>query len=157
MKTIPLTRGYETIVDDEDYDELSRYLWFAAENWTGQVYARRSVRGGGVYMHRQLLGLGKTDKSIEVDHRNHNTLDNRRSNLRTATRLQNAQNRSGASSNSALGVRGVRLRKDTGKYEANHAYGGVSRYLGCFSTLEEAAKVVAAERRRVMGDYSGED
>ena len=91
MKTIKLTRGYETIVDDEDFEELSKYKWHA-HGKDRYIYAARSeVQGGRIVrflMHKELLSSGR----LMVDHKNGNTLDNRRENLRKATRGLNRAN-----------------------------------------------------------------
>lgn len=89
MKEIPLTQGKFAIVDDEDYEILSQHRWlFNAK--TG--YASRSTYTPPrtVYMHRILLGV--SDRGTDVDHINGDKLDNRKCNIRTATRSQNQQN-----------------------------------------------------------------
>lgn len=96
MKYIPLTQNKYTIVDDEDYPELSKYTWCADKKRTGESYAiRTSPRIKGkchkIYMHRQILGLEPGDKQV-VDHIHHNTLDNRRKSLRKCTRKENNKN-----------------------------------------------------------------
>lgn len=92
MREIKLTRGHVAIVDDEDFDELSKFKWHAMPS-RHYVYAARSekVPGGRVLhhkMHRQLKGFPEG----MVDHANGNTLDNRRSNLRVCERGQNVAN-----------------------------------------------------------------
>src|ERR1035437_2353458 len=90
MKTIPLTQGQVALVDDSDFEELTKYRWYARRNKNGAFYAARSCpvpRGRKLYMHRALL-LGVP----EVDHVNRNTLDNQRHNLRPATHSQNLHN-----------------------------------------------------------------
>jgi hypothetical protein len=83
------------IVDDDMFDELSVYRWKAKPNCSGSgVYAVRNVRREDgthttVRMHRAILGY---DGPLDVDHRNHRTLDNRRRNLRIATRSVNITN-----------------------------------------------------------------
>ena len=107
MKTIELTgkrasecRGY-VIVDDADYEWLSRHRWQAQiTKVPGQAYAVRSYgpRPNArikLRMHRQILGLEPgvhVEGDLIVDHINGDTLDNRRNNLRLVTRKQNSNN-----------------------------------------------------------------
>ena len=88
-KSIPLTKGYSALVDNEDYEHLSQWSWSALTLPDGSVYAYRTARIAereagsprAVYMHREVLGI-LADRSLDADHINHNGLDNRRQNLR---------------------------------------------------------------------------
>jgi hypothetical protein len=73
-------------VDPEDYNLISRYSWHLQNG-----YAVTKSRGKNYRMHR--LVLDQTDPLIIVDHINRDRLDNRRSNLRLYTPIQNANNR----------------------------------------------------------------
>jgi len=84
------------IVDDDMVDFLSQWRWKAKPNGAGNnVYAVRNANLDGkcvtVRMHRVVAGMGRGNP-LEVDHDNHNSLDNRRSNLVPATRSANALN-----------------------------------------------------------------
>ena len=97
MKKIPLTQGQVALVDDADYEWLSRWKWCAM--WcssTDSFYAVRHIRlPNGKWttlrMHRAILGLERGD-SRQVDHENHDTLDERRENLRIVTHQENQWN-----------------------------------------------------------------
>ncbi|WP_140413378.1 HNH endonuclease [Pandoraea sp. PE-S2T-3] len=102
MALIKLTGKYATgphshaIVDDDMLDFLSQWRWKAKPNGGGNnVYAVRNARVDGrcvtVRMHRVIAGMGRNDP-LEIDHDNHNSLDNRRENLIPATRSENALN-----------------------------------------------------------------
>ena len=83
-------------VDDEDFHRLSAWRWKAKPNGSGtNVYAVRNAMVGGkcvtIRMHREVLGLSRQD-TRDVDHINHNPLDNRRVNLRAVTRSMNIKN-----------------------------------------------------------------
>lgn len=88
-KKIALTRGFSAIIDDDDYERIACYKW----TYRGDGYAVRSdpqSRGKHILMHRYLLDA---PPDILVDHANHNTLDNRRTNIRLCpTRRHNQQN-----------------------------------------------------------------
>ena len=84
MKEIPLTQGQFAIVDDEDYERFSVYKWrvFFAKG-TKSYYARRHSpmslgKRSTIFMHRDVMGAKHGEM---VDHINHDTLDNRKSNL----------------------------------------------------------------------------
>lgn len=109
-RTIPLTRGYVATVDDSDYEWLNQWKWCANVK-ANAAYAYRTISNGkgrtgiSCYMHRLILGIhGRS--GIEGDHRNGDTLDNRRVNLRLASRRQNARNQHMRADNTS-GVRGV--------------------------------------------------
>src|ERR1022692_3904333 len=85
---VKLTRGQFAFIDAEDMGIVLPYAWFTGENHeSGGYYAVRSLANGGrVYMHREIAGV--TDPAIKVDHRNLDSLDNRRLNLRTCTHVE---------------------------------------------------------------------
>lgn len=155
-RTIPLTQGYTTIVDDADYAALSAYRWKALK--AGKcVYAARTVRSPGashndvtLLMHRVLFGTG----AQRVDHINHDSLDNRRCNLRAATASTNA-------ANSPLIVRGtprfkgVYWNKKDGKWQAQIGNGKAAcEYLGQFDSEVEAASAYNAAARQRFGQFA---
>lgn len=101
MKLIPLTQGKFAKVDDADYEWLNQHKWYAKkttsqDNEHGRYYAARFTRINGVgmtiYMHRVITDCPE-DK--EVDHLNHDTLDNQGDNLRVCTRKENMSHNTG--------------------------------------------------------------
>ena len=101
-------------------------------------------------MHRLILGLSDDDERL-ADHINGNTLDNRRSNLRTASNLQNAWNRV-TTKRSRYGLQGVRLRKKQWICTIYHEGKEVSE--GPFNSPEEAHAAWMRMERRLRGDFS---
>jgi hypothetical protein len=97
MKTIPLSQNgdkhkgkYFAMVDDEDYDYLMQWIWYASVK-KRNVYARRGkTTNGSASMHRLLMNPS-SDK--QVDHIDHNGLNNQKSNLRICTHSENQRNR----------------------------------------------------------------
>lgn len=142
MKKIPLTRGMEAIVDDEDFGWLSEFKWCLS----GSGYA---VKSGGVYMHRL---IAKAKQGEFVDHINLNKLDNRRENLRICTKQQNQWNQQSRSGTSQY--KGVSLRTDTGKYSAQITYNRRKINLGCFETEEHAALAYNAAATYYHGAFA---
>lgn len=96
MKEIPLTKGYVAIVDDEDYEYLMQWRWYAQKGGRGGVYAQRDARKHErkdpskreyIFMHNvvaERMGL-KWGPKKKIDHQNFRTLDNRRCELRVLT------------------------------------------------------------------------
>lgn len=134
MKLIPLVNGGEAIVDDEDYESLSAYKWYAYHAYS-TTYARRyvNIRKGkhSIRMHRVIMGA---PDDLVVDHINHNGLDNRRSNLRICTHSQNQRNRAG---NPKYGYWGIQPSRE--HWRAYLWIGRELKHLGVYPTREQAA------------------
>ena len=138
MKRIPLTQGQYTIVDDENYEWLSQYKWYAA--WspkTKSFYAKRCDWDRGkkekynISMAREILGLKKGDKR-DAEHKNHNTLDNTISNIRICTRQENQFNRS---------PKGYSWHKKAQKYRSRIILNGKCISLGLYDTPKVAHEI----------------
>lgn len=86
----------------------------------------------------------------EIDHINHIKTDNRWSNLRLSTKIQNNENRSGAQSNTTTGYRGVSFNKKSSRYEAYLKYNGKHRRIGWFDRAEDADEFVSLARAMTM-------
>ena len=134
MKIIPLTRGQYAIVDDEDYEELAKHKWRANYSKGNQCfYAERSLKREGKIrrtdtMHRVIM---KANPGEEVDHQNHNTLDNRKENLRITTHQTNQKNIRMRKDNSS-GFCGVCWCNSTKKWLAYINVNGKCKHLGRF-------------------------
>lgn len=148
------------MVDDEDYEWLSKYYWNITNNTTTTNYARSSCFGKpSVRMHRLIMGLGdwKTDK-IFVDHIDGNGLNNQKSNLRLCDKSQNGANRRKIKHSTSY--TGVRRIKPYNKYyhTAQIKVKGKSIHLGCFlGTSEgavEAAKAYDSAAKKYFGEFA---
>lgn len=98
-------------------------------------------------LHRLIMD---SPKELVVDHINHDTLDNRKSNLRLVTHAENGQNRAGAASHSETMIRGVSWCKAANKWRAQVRLHGKIHYLGVYSDLHEASVVVSQWRAQHM-------
>jgi hypothetical protein len=153
VKTIELTKGKVALVDDEDYPELSRYKWQAAQR-DGRWYAvrteRRKGKKVGTYMHRQIL---KPPLVLKTDHVNGNGLDNRKDNLRTCTDQQNGGNQ-GVRKNNTSGFKGVCLCKRTKRWAAAITIAFRTIHLGYYATVAEAAQAYNAAAINYYGAFA---
>jgi hypothetical protein len=154
-QVIPLTRGQEALVDAADYEWLMRWKWFAVySKITRTFYAVRRDRVNGrrviVAMHRAVLGLTAEDKR-RGDHRNHDTLDNRRDNLRPASGIQSASNRRMRSDNRS-GFKGVHAA-GPGRFRATIVSNGTRIHLGYFDTAELAHAAYCAAGPVYHGEF----
>jgi hypothetical protein len=114
-----------------------------------RIRVRRKSLPASHWAHLYMMG---SLPAYEMDHRNGDTLDDRWANLRPATRQQNEANR-GARRNSKTGIKGVVFDKAKGKYEARIYRRGVHRYLGGFSSPEEAAAAYDAAAVSFDGEF----
>lgn len=142
-REIPLTRERFAIVDDADYETLAQHLW----HYMTVGYAGRDEDGRRVLMHRAILNA---PDGLQVDHINHDGLDNRRANLRLVTRAQNEQNRRGPQRGSSTGIRNVYPCAGSSTYFVALHLAGQKIYLGTYPTLEEADAAARAARRDYM-------
>ncbi len=152
MKQIPLTQGKVTLVDDDIYEFLNQWKWYA--HWTGaSFYARRDVWNAGkrfrVYMHRL---VAKAPKGTKVDHKN-NTLNNTRENLRICTQSQNNCNK-GLTARNRSGYKGVHWEAATKKYRASVSFNNIQFRLGRFADPVEAALAYDAKARELQGEFA---
>jgi len=130
------------LVDSIDEHLLDEYTWRVSSN--GRVV--RSLPGGYVYLHQQIMG-GKG-----IDHVNHNPLDNRRSNLRFANQSQNQHNKR-KSPGKTTPYKGVTF--EAGKFRARIKPVNRSRIsLGRFDSAWAAARAYNIAARELFGEYA---
>lgn len=157
---LPLTQNQFAIIDLEDAD-LASFDWYAQYSpIIDGYYAGRSLGGRGnrkrVQMHRQILErvlnieLNRRDR---VDHINHNTLDNRRCNLRLATPAQNGQNMRLAKNNTS-GYKGVFWDRATNKWRAKIHFNGKCLCLGTYQETIDAAKAYNKAAVEYFGEFA---
>lgn len=161
MPEIELTQGQYALVDDIDYEYLNRQNWNANySKSTESYYARRNIWLGLKYttqlMHRVIMErvLGrKLVKGEDVDHINHDTLDNRRENLRLASRSQNKRNGNKHKDN-INGYKGVDFNKAVQKYRARITVNYKTTHLGYFDSPEDAYDAYCKAANELHGEFA---
>jgi hypothetical protein len=150
MKTIKLNNGYETIVDDEDYEWLRVFHWLAHAKKNGSVYAvHNTLHNRHLIMHRLIMDA---PKGLEVDHINGNPLDNRRCNLRLCTQAQNTRNHKIRKDNSS-GFPGVSFYKQRNKWRACINLNYRSKFLGYFNSAQDASLAYRCAAKKLFGEF----
>jgi hypothetical protein len=149
MKEIPLTKGQIALVDDEDYERCRVLKWSAIQPHEGYYYASCSFRSlhsnpSTTMMSRFIMGV--TDRKMVVDHINHDTLDNRKENLRVCSQRQNRQNLAMDKSSKYPGV--IRFRNG---WRARIRISGKLMSLGVYADEREAARAYEVKVRE-MGE-----
>lgn len=151
MKRIPLSQGKYAIVDDEDYDFLSKWKWY----YCGNGCAMRDERNGkrckriARIMHREIM---KAKKGKDVDHVNHDRIDNRKCNLRICERWQNNGNalmRGGSSK-----YKGVCWDKFTKNWKAYIRKHNRDVHIGRFVSETDAAIAYNHAAKEHFGEFA---
>lgn len=150
--TIPLSRGLVTTIDDEDFGLVGQNKWYAITDRNGKSYAVRNVkRADGtsrlLYLHKVIC---PSPPGMDTDHSDGDSLNNRRSNLRVATRAQNLAN--GKHRASKSGYRGV--QRNGNRWNARVTFNGKHKHIGSFATPEAAARAFDAANIAIRGEFA---
>lgn len=154
-KEIPLTRGFVTIVDEDDYDWLIESKWCCSMNKSKKPYAAKAIvnsngRKSMTLLHRLILNA---PKGVFVDHINHNTVDNRKQNLRLCDYAGNSRNRIKFNGKSSI-YKGVSWNKKSQKWRSSIMANSYPIYLGEFESEEVAAITYDEAAIRYHGEFA---
>ncbi len=153
MKCILLTQGQFALVDDEDFEELSKYKWSVQKNRnTFYAIAKTYISGKRItiLMHRIITNF---PKGIDTDHRNHNGLDNRKANLRPCTKAQNQQNCL-KQKNCSSRYKGVYWHKNRKKWQTQIVVNHKNLYFGSYIDEIKAAKIYDKKAKELFGEFA---
>ena len=156
-KTIPLTKGYEAIVDDADYDWLSRFSWYvnihrksklryAARNGVQTKTGRRVI-----YMHREITNC---PRGLVVDHINHKTLDNQKANLRVCSHSLNTANVDKQPTPTSSQFKGVCRHKKSRRWYSSIKCNYKRYFLGNYDDEVTAARAYDFAALEYFGEYA---
>ena len=151
FRRIKLPKNKYAIVDPEDYQKLARDDWHLFESESKNYYAVRYENGKLLKMHRVITNA---PKGKIVDHKNRDGLDNRKANLRIATRAQNQYNRRKTSKKTSSKYKGVDLDRSKNKYRAIISCDGKRIFLGYFNNEIDAAKAYDKAARIYHGEFA---
>lgn len=152
-------------IDLEDLERVLSfpYTWYAKYSATvGKYYAATSEyrpeiqKARTILLHQFIMGVEGTTREVNVDHRNHDTLDDRKENLRVTNVPDNCKNRRLSKANKS-GYRNVCWIESEGKWVVQLQVDGKNTRLGAFpyNQLEEAGKFAKKMREKYYGEFAG--
>ncbi len=151
MKQINLSKGKHTLVDDGDYGQLIKYDWYF--NLKGAAVRKQYLKGNKqkvIYMHRQIMNC---PEDLEIDHINHDPLDNQKKNLRICNRSQNNFNLRINKKNTS-GFKGVSFIKNENTWRVYISLNNRQVHLGRFKTKQEAARAYNQAALELRGAFA---
>lgn len=135
-------------VDNEDYPLLSRFCWFYDPKWNR---AYTTIMTKNVSLSRFIMP--PHGAKLEVDHMNRDGLDNRKSNLRICTRIENEMNKT-VRKNTASGFKGVTWNHKNNTWRARLKKDGKFLHLGLFKNKKDAAKAYNEKAKEIYGGFA---
>lgn len=151
MQKIKLTQNKFALVDNEDFERLSKVKWCALKS-RGKTYAGRNLKKkkGFIFMHVEIM---KTPKGMDTDHIDGDSLNNQKKNLRICTRSQNLMNRGKTKLNKS-GFKGVSWSKGRDKWIAYIHINKKTKNLGRFSSKLKAYEAYCKACQKYHGEFS---
>lgn len=144
MAELKLVSGEMVLLDDEDFEAMSKFRWYLSTDGYAATY--QPTR----YMHRMVM---KTPKGMECDHRRHMLLDNRKSELRNTPKSGNMRNKRHKKDGTSR-FKGVTWDRVRAKWRAQLKVGVKHLLCARFDSEIEAARAYDACALRVFGDFA---
>ena len=124
-------------IDADDYNTISQYVWrITKKRQKYYVVTGSHKKGTACYLHKMVLGTA--EDGCEIDHIDGNSLNNRKANLRIASRQENIDNQRATRIDNLIGIRGISYNKSSKKYHVDFYYHGMRFYTKDWSSVEEA-------------------
>lgn len=155
MKTINLTQGQVALVDDDMFDYLNQWKWYALKNFNTYYAARNSKREDNrkdekrvtLLMHHYVIGFPLAN--LKTDHLDGNGLNNQRDNLKIKTHQQNIQNQQSHRNGRLVGAT-LRKGYKSKPWQSKTTVNGVQKHIGDFATEQEAHDACMEVLRRKL-------
>jgi hypothetical protein len=157
VKEIKLTKNKISLIDDEDFEKVSKYKWHClANNYAARKFYYEKKDGKWITKYIRLHQFILNEFNKEIDHVNGNRLDNRKENLRLCTRSLNNANsikktRKGGTTSK---YKGVTWNKNASKWMVQAKLDNIGYYLGLFTDEIEAAKAYNKKAKELFGDFA---
>jgi hypothetical protein len=150
---VSLTRNKSTGVSRIDYKFLCQWKWYAWKSTEGRWYAVRAQNRKVIWMHRVIAARMGIDLSYEIDHKDDDSLNNHRSNLRSATHAQNGHNRKRQRNNTS-GIKGVCWDSIRSRWYVQIRVNRQRKFLGRFTNKRLATLVYSDAAKRLHKEFS---
>jgi hypothetical protein len=149
-KEIILTQGKVAIIDDDDFEYLNQFKWYANNNYAVRCFTVSKNKVNRILMHREIM---KPNKGMVIDHLDGNTLNNQKNNLRICTHAENMRN-SKISINNKSGYKGVSYQENSNNYRAQIKFNNKKINIGDFIDPIDAAKAYNAAALKYHGEFA---
>ena len=153
VKEIQLSKNMGvTLVDDEDYELFKIYTWWLRND--GSKYAITDIKINGKCKRKSLHRLIMNEpEGFEIDHIDHNGLNNQKSNLRIVTHQQNMMNKRGDRQTSSK-FRGVHWFRRDKLWVSQISKNKKIYCVGRFINEEDAAVAYNKKATELFGEYA---
>ena len=138
-----------TKIDLEDIDKVKDRKWFFKDGYVASGGKRKE---NNLRLHRYIMGVENEPSKVYIDHKDHNTLNNRKENLRVCNNSKNQMNKR-IPKNNTSGFKGVSFHKLSGKWRVRITIDGETHYLGLFEDKEDAIKTRIEAEEEYFGEF----
>lgn len=170
MKFIPLTQNQFTFVSNKAFNKFGKYKWYAKWNHKSQTWyafrwwrfakgtKKKNWRDGAtiIQLHREIMGLGRRGDKRQVDHIDHNGLNNLEENLRIVDNSHQHRNQIKRMPTASSIYKGVCFRRDGRRrpFRAKICINKKQINIGSYFTEIEAAQAYNEKATELFGHYA---